>query len=162
MLTFFSTAICYAQPPEAPNLPPEHDTRGLLDLQIPNLEGNLIELENLTDCDIDYYAYVTIITDQTFSVKTYVVETTVGAGGSINVDWSALTNQINNDFSGQNFAITHWSYNIKIGGTWILPLYPGEDKTVSTSLPPPCDCLRLQFLLNNNPRKLKISPGTGC
>jgi hypothetical protein len=43
-----------------------------------------------------------------------------------------------------------------------MPIYPGEDKTVSTSLPPPCNCLRLQFLINENPVRVKISEGTGC
>ena len=161
MLTMALANMLYAQPPETPNIPSEHGTLGLLPYVIPNTEGNLIELENTTDCEMEFFAYITIVTDQSNSVETYTVNATVSAGGSININWTELTNQINILYNGQNFAITHWSYNVRIG-TWVMPIYPGEDKTISTSLPPPCDCIRLQFLINCNPRGVKASPGTGC
>jgi hypothetical protein len=161
VLTMALANMLYAQPPETPNIPSEHGTLGALDLHIPNAEGTLVVLENTTDCDITYYYYVTVVTENTNETGTLSFPVTVAAGATVNVNWSDLVNKVHTIYGTQNFAITHWSFNVQIG-TWVMPIYPGEDKTISTSLPPPCDCIRLQFLRNSSPTKVIVSPGTGC
>jgi hypothetical protein len=59
------------------------------------------------------------------------------------------------------FSVTHASVYVFLHGLAApYDLYPGQPRTVKTTLPRPCDCLHLE--MNPVTRMVVVTPGFGC
>lgn len=146
-----------------PNIPFYHETLGEIppiDV-LPDVVPVVWTVDNQTNCEIDFWLYFSIDGEEDargFGQDDEIEE--INKLGITNITASRIRTLFGLGTSG--FSITKISAFLRIG-TFTQEVYPGMSPnpvTISTGLPAPCNCLRIEF--NRPLQKLIVTQGFGC
>ena len=148
-----------AQPP--PDLPGDYSENGGLEQPIQSGPYDIMlweyDVSELGDCANDVKIWTFLTVDFGGDIGPQLVIYPLSAiTGDFTVDAPFITALAG--FPGYSFSVTHIAFQLEINGVLNSTIiYPGAGFDLSTGLPPPCDCIRVD--VNTTSQKITLGPG---